>query len=77
MLAARSEDLSMLSQQQTLLDLGGPFKGDKGVYTAAWDRSVNMDGTLRYVTYCMFNRLHSLSLNYNLYSEFDKGSQTL
>lgn len=68
-LATRSEDLSPVSQQKTLMVADGPLKGKKNGDTDALDRPGNVDEALHYVAYLIFDRLNSLTLNHNHYSE--------
>lgn len=66
-LPTRSEGMFPLLQQKTLVDVGHSTKGEEGVDTAAFDRSANTNGVLRYVTYLMFDSLYLLNQNRNLY----------
>lgn len=68
-LATRSEHLSALLQQKTLVYIGSPFKGGKSVDTASFDHYRNTDSVLQYVTYLFFDRLRSVVLNRNFHLE--------
>lgn len=68
-LATHSEGLSRLSQQKTKVKVGGPHKSEEGMKTASFGHSTITNDALRYVTYFMFDRLHSLALSRSLNSE--------
>lgn len=70
----RSEGPSRLSLQKTLSGFGSPMKGEETVDTYTFDRSSKADDALRYRTYLMFDRLHSLLWSCNLYSEGEEYS---
>lgn len=61
--------LSLLPQLNTLVNVGGQLAGEEGMDTVTFERSANTDDVLRYVTYLMFDCLHSLILNCNLYAD--------
>lgn len=67
--ATRSERLSPLLRQHKPVDIGGPLEGEEAVNTSFFDCSAKTDDALRYASYFVFGRLHSLGLNCNLYSE--------
>lgn len=71
-LETRSEGLSLLSQQKTLLKIGGTLKNKNVMDTAASNCSANMADVLGYLNYLMFDRLHSFISNCNLYSKGEK-----
>lgn len=50
MIATRFEELSPLWPEKRLVDVGGPLNDEKGVETAAFDRSAESNDALRYVT---------------------------
>lgn len=65
-LATHSENLSVLSQQNKLMNSYSQINGEKEVDASGFDSSANMDDALRYETYLMFDCLHSLILISNL-----------
>lgn len=62
-----SESPSLLSPQKMPVHVVIRPKGEKGVDTAAFDHSANTDDALYYMTYLIFDRLHSPVLNCDLY----------
>lgn len=59
-LATRSRRLSLQLQQKILVDAGRPHECEEGVDTTALDCLVSTYDALRYVTFLMFDGLHSL-----------------
>lgn len=57
MSATHSADLSLLSQQKRLVDVGYPLKGEDDIDTALFNRSANADEKPRYVALVMFDCL--------------------
>lgn len=70
--AVPSERLSSPLEQKTLVDVGGPLNGEKGVGTAAFDCSAYSGDALHYMTHFVAGCIHSLLLYCNCYSEGEK-----
>lgn len=71
--ATPSYGLSTLSQQKTFAYADSTLKGEEDADTSAFDRSVNADDAVRYVTSVLLDSLHSLILDCNLYSNAGNG----
>lgn len=59
------------------MDVRDPLKGEKDLDTAAVDCSANTDDVLCYVTYVLFEYLHTIILKCDIYSESQKWSDLL
>lgn len=71
-LITRSKSLSPLWELKVLVDADNLLKAEESVDNVALDRSEHIDDTRPYVNYLIFDRLHSLVINYNLYCEDDE-----
>lgn len=56
-LATPSENLSLLSQHKTLVDVGSPIRDEEWVDITAFDRLVKTDDAFRFVTSLMLGHL--------------------
>lgn len=57
-----------MGQDESVIFVSGMMKGEQRVDQATFNGLLNVYDALQYVTFFLFDQLHSLIVNYNLYN---------